>query len=215
MLRVWQKKLLNNLLPANILEFGTSGTQQIYIPQSRYYDIDLVGAGAGGGAIYRQIKNQNIYARWGFGGGSGGYTRINRIYIPQGYITIKVGKGGTGVVQTVPNTANVGTYGGTDGESTTITIAGEIYSCEGGKAGYLRVNEGSANDTYRNGLGGNGTTTTGNNGQTIINASTQIATGGSSIFENKGKGGDARQASQAEIFANNGGDGFIRIKTSD
>lgn len=211
MLRVWQKRLLNNLLPANVLEFTTAGTQQIYIPQSRYYDIDLVGGGGAGTAIHRQLKSDpRIYAHWAFGGGSSGHTKINRVYIKQGYITITVGRGGTGYVQTLASTAQVGIYGGEDGGETSIIIDNTRYSVEGGKAGYLRIRDGTANDTARDGLAGTGSVSNGNKGQTIINATTQTASGGASVFENKGTGASAKSTSSTD-FANNGGNGFIRL----
>ena len=122
-----------------------------------------------------------------------------------------MGAGGNGLNTTLYYNAAVGTYGGGNGGSSTVTIGADVYSCDGAEAGYLRVREGNLTDTYRLGQGGAGNVTNGNNGQGIINATNQVAQGGESVFNNAGGGGDAKQSTQG-IYANNGVPGYVGIK---
>lgn len=194
-------------------ERNTAGTYTWTVPETRHYTIDIVGGGAGGGAIYRQLKtDHNVYARWAFGGGSSGHSTFGPFKLTKGtVVTIVVGAGGNGLNTTLYYNAAVGTYGGSNGGSSTVTIGADVYSCDGAEAGYLRVREGNLTDTYRLGQGGAGNVTNGNNGQGIINATNQVAQGGESVFNNAGGGGDAKQSTQG-IYANNGVPGYVGIK---
>lgn len=191
----------------------TAGTYTFVIPETRMYSFELVGGGGGGGALYRQLKtDHNVYARWAFGGGSAGLSKFGPFKLNKNtVVTIVVGAGGAPTNQTLYYNAAVGTYGGQNGGTSSVTVGQDVYTCDGGQAGYLRVREGNLNDTYRLGLAGTGNTLNGNNGQGVINATTEAAAGGASVYENCGGGGEAKQSSTG-VYALYGTDGYVGIK---
>lgn len=191
----------------------TAGNYTFTIPETRMYSFELVGAGAGGSAIYRQLKSDhNVYARWALGGGSAGFSKFGPFKLDKGtIISITVGAGGTALNRTLNYDAAVGTYGAQDGQASSIVVGQDTYSCDGAQAGYLRVREGNLTDTYRLGLGGTGNTIDGNNGQGVINAVSEVAKGGASVYEESGGGGDAKQSSTG-VYALNGDDGYVGIR---
>ena len=113
----------------------------------------IMGGGGSGGY---SIRN-SIYNYCSGSGGGAGYLQMYNIDISNNYVAnIVIGKGGNGQLRQ-------------DGETTTVTINGVVYSAEGGKKGVC---------TFQNPSGGNGSSAGGNSVICYQSGSYILATSG-------------------------------------
>lgn len=221
-----------------VFESNTPGNYYVNIPETKYYDVHLVGGG-GGGLIVTYI-HFNILTSGSIGsgfsggsarkqeikyialcsGGSGAYSH-GKLYITKGTYLCTVGHGGS--------SATFSTNGARSGNNGSDTIA--FNNCAGGGfAGAANIDEGSSKVVsyinkglggYKTGLvDGNDTTFSlmssinGNSGNTFAvrtknkNENSYSIFGGNSVYGNYGKGGDANMSN---VTLNNGGNGYIKI----
>lgn len=223
MLRVWQKRLLNNK-PSATFEFATAGAHSQVI-DAGIYDVWLVGGGGGGACLRQSQTNSKAWAR----GGVGGVLHV-RINVPvQTTITVNVASGAS---SRQANFTSAGvTVSGNNGNATSITGFANVTLIAGGGTG-ATVQSTSTTATRRD-VGTQGTNTASgsnviavieNNVNTIAStqgtssASSRTASGqpNTNWAENtqKGCGGDVGWAGNSFILKV-GGIGFVRIKTSD
>ena len=223
MLRVWQKRLLDNR-PAVTFEFATAGTHTQVI-DAGIYDVWLVGAGGGGACLRSNQSGKKHWAR----GGVGGVLHV-RINVPvQTTITVNIGGGGSSRSGTFTS-AGV-TASGDNGGNTSISGFLNVALTAGAGTG-ARVQSSSTTATGRN-VGKQGTNTaSGSNVIAIIenNYNTIASTQGTSSAQSrtasgqantnwpedtaKGSGGDVGWSGNS-FMSRIGGSGFVRIKTSD
>ena len=193
--------------------YTTPGTYTWTKPaNAKWVEVYMFGGGGGGGSGARvTIATQ----RGGGGGGSGGGFVIARMAASSlaATQTVVVGAGGTAGVSTVTNDSN-GSAGGAGG-NTTFSIFTAIGGGSGGggggsgaggaagtsRSGYLH---GSTISTFTPiGAGGAGTSTTGNNGQTIT---------ANQAFSSSGGGGGAGAAAASIVSAAGGAGGSKTVQ---
>lgn len=202
-----------------IFESSTPGTYTVTPLMAGTYNIICVGAGGGGCAGY--VTNGSGYqnATAAGGGGSGGYSNQD-VTIPAEQINIIVGKGGTGT--SGGYNRDGGNWSATAGGSSSVS---NLVSATGGTGASASTSYSSfthnvsAGASY--GSGGSGTTSNGNNGgsdndsKMYIVETDSYAAGGVSVYNNYGKGGNARATVETvdvlTLFGDNGGSGYIKI----
>lgn len=188
---------------------NTAGAWSYTIPETRMYYIDAVGGGAGGWAVLLHRNNPNdSYLHLPFGGASSGWSDFGPFYLTRGtVISGVVGAGGAGKTDNIAAT-NYGTFTGNSGGNTTVIIDNETYTQEGGIAATITHTSSTEYGTWTNSLGSPGAKVNGNNG----NRSTYTGTGGESVLENAGWGGNASTPQGGSVDANGGAPGLIRVR---
>lgn len=224
MLRVWQKRLLDNR-PSVTYEFATVGSHTQVLDAGRY-DIWLVGAGGGGSLLRQTQTGTKHWAR----GGVGGVLHV-RVNVPvQTTITVTVGSGGAS--HQGDFTSAGATVSGDNGGNTTITgLLNATLIAGAGTGSNIRSTSTTACNRTVGVQGIN--TASGSNIVAILenNVNTIVSTQGSSSVvqrrsdgqlntnwaENtqKGLGGDIGWLTPTDFVNRAGGIGFVRIKTSD
>ena len=138
--------------------FTTSGT--FVAPVTGIYKITLQGGGGGGAGIGKVLSGSDIIS--GGGGGQGGYLEFYEKLIAGTTYNYTIGAGGTGGAAGVTSSPTNGGSGGTGGASS-ITVNGNVYTCNGGNGGKNASNDGAGgtggtstinNTTYYNALCG-------------------------------------------------------------
>lgn len=178
------------LTPYFEYEYTTSGSRSISIPYNCVARVDMVGGGSGGWAFLNTSLGTKIMYR--SSGASGAYIGGN-MTLTAGTYTVNVGAGGA---------KSYGNASGSSGAGGNTTFNGQ--TAGGGKAS----SRGSA------GAGGTATTTlsglTKKNGNagTVWNGNSGTQAGGASVYNSKGKGGNA-SSSSGDTTA--GGVGYFKI----
>lgn len=223
MLRVWQKRLLNNR-PKVTYEFDTVG-EHTQVLDAGMYDIWLVGGGGGGAVLRSSQSGTKHWAR----GGVGGVLHV-RVNVPsQVTITVNVASGATSKYGTFSSAGTVAQ--GDTGHATTITGLANVTLSAGGATG-AKVQSSSTTATRRD-VGVQGTNVA--NGSNVVailenNVNTILSTQGTSSSSSrtasgqpntnweentqKGIGGDCGWSGN-NFLLKAGGIGFVRIQTSD
>lgn len=191
---------------------NTAGAWSYTIPETRMYYIDAVGGGAGGWAVhlYRHETNVDPYIHLPFGGGSSGWSAFGPFYLTKGtVISGVVGNGGAAKTSDIAS-SNLGTFYGNPGGNTTVVIDGTTYTQPGGIAASVTHTVASEFGTWTNSLGSPGSVANGNNGI----RSTFTGTGGASVLENAGYGGNASTPQGGGLDASAGYRGLIRVRVA-
>lgn len=190
----------------------TAGSWSYTIPETRLYYIDLVGGGAGGWGVHRHRANPNdSFVYLPFGGGGSGWSVFGPFYLTKGtVISGTVGAGGAAKTDDLVSSTPAGTYTGNNGGQSTATISGTQYVQAGGIAGKVVVVSSDAYGSWTNGQGSTGNKTNGNNGT----RGTTTGTGGASVLENAGTGGDASTPVGGTMSATNGVAGIVRVRVA-
>lgn len=166
-----------------ILEKSTPGTYTVTLEHSQKYEIWLVGSGGKGAKWHSTGKSKMASAA---GGGSGAYVH-GSLYVSGGSYTVVVGSANGGQSSVFGNIARGGgngtasSSGGTGGSGGTYTVTSGVSGSNGNSGGGGRA------DLYYE------------------------ASGGSSKYGGYGAGGSARGAKQGTEYANNGGNGYVKI----
>jgi hypothetical protein len=183
-----------------VFESSTPGVYSFVPPESRLYNLTMVGGG-GGSMYYRLIGPGGMRLPAYLGGGSGGLSEYNNIEMLQSQTyTIIVGVGGTGVNGgDLASNSGVIVSGG-DGGQTSVSSVGYA----NGGTGAVGNPAGGVGHV---GYGGYGNTINGNDGHG--RSDTQgPADGGVSVFEGYGAGGTSYFDSP---FVTDGGAGYVKI----
>lgn len=210
MLRVWQKRLLNNKRSAQY-DFSIAGTHEIELPAG-IYEMWLVGAGGGGAGTIRLAGGVEIVR-----GGVGGIIHA-KINVPTTTrINVNIGIGGESI-------GGSGDHTGTNGQNTSITgLMNVIIYAGGGTAGSV-THQGAISVNSVAGIQGTNSAT-GNNILAIlennpVSVISEIGVSGvqanTGWTENTNIGcGGGFSAKTTNFPSIQGGTGFVRIKTSD
>lgn len=191
---------------------NTAGAWSYTIPETRMYYIDAVGGGAGGWAVhlYRHEPNVDPYRLLPFGGGGSGWSAFGPFYLTKGtVISGVVGNGGAAKTQDIA-ASNLGTFYSNPGGATTVIVDGVTYTQPGGLAASITHTVETEYGTSTNSLGSPGNMANGNNG---IRATT-TGTGGASVLENAGYGGNASTPIGGGLDASAGYRGLIRVRVA-
>lgn len=216
MLRVWQKRLLNNRESVQY-DFTTSGAHSLDI-KAGTYDVWLVAGGAGGALIYNNSTTMKYVAKGGVGG-----VICARINIPRDLtITINVGRGG---VSRMVRTSEGSSATGDNGQNSSITgIPNLTLVAGGGTSASASVNNPVAGIQGTNtATGANLVRIIENNVNTIISEAGQSSStqrlvrnqANTNWAENtdKGSGGTVGWDSNSAFRINPGKMGLVRIKS--
>lgn len=224
MLRLWQKRLLDNR-PSVTFEFTTAGAHSQVI-DAGIYDVWLVGAGGGGAMLRNSRVGDKAWAR----GGVGGVIHV-RINVPvQTTITVNIGSGGASRMGTF-SSAGV-TASGDNGGNTSITGFANVTLIAGaGTGASVQSTSTTATNRYVGNQGQNTAsgsnviavlennlnTITSTQGKSSANARTATGQANTNWSEDtqKGCGGDVGWTGATSFILKAGGIGFVRIKTSD
>lgn len=189
----------------------TAGSWSYTIPETRMYYIDAVGGGAGGWAVHLHRNNPNdSYIHLPFGGGSSGWSAFGPFYLTKGtVISGTIGSGGAAKTSDIAAT-NYGTFKGNAGGNTTAIVNGVTYTQPGGIAAVITHTEETQYGSWTNSLGSSGNKANGNNGI----RGTYDGTGGASVLENAGYGGNASTPQGGSLDATAGYRGLIRVRVA-
>lgn len=210
MMQFWSKALLSKVTGPYqsgelIFESSTPGTYEIELLATGIYEVYCIGGGAG--SLRNNLSNSKYtFRQVSIAGGSGaGY--IGRITLSEGVLSICVASGGIG--QSFSNNSlnygvNTGALaGGTSSIGTFVSVGGgkpgstgrdQMNPSYGGEIPSVNVDE--INTILRSG---------GNIGE-CQNRTTTSVSGGASVYENYGKGGDV-----IGISPQNGSAGYVKI----
>lgn len=190
---------------------NTAGSWSYTIPETRMYYIDAVGGGAGGWAVHLHRNNpHDAYLHLPFGGGSSGWSAFGPFYLTKGtVISGIVGNGGAAKTSDIAAT-NYGTFYGNAGGNTTAVVNGVTYTQPGGIAAVITHTQETQYGSWTNSLGSSGNKANGNNG----NRGTESGTGGASVLENAGYGGNASTPIGGGLDATPGYRGLIRVRVA-
>ncbi len=169
------------------------GTYSVKIPTSGYYEVTIVGAGAGG------VWGMDVYAIRSSASGGSGAAFSGRIYISEGTYSCTVGAGGAA--------AGNGGYGSAGGNS---EIQGIILAGGGAAGAYATWGQhtGSAGGvlTIASAVNSSTISSNGYDGCGNYNASSE---GGASLYNGYGKGGSASTTTSYP-----GNNGYLSLKFS-
>lgn len=190
---------------------NTAGAWSFTIPETRMYYIDAVGGGAGGWAVHLHRNNPNdTYLFMPFGGGSSGWSAFGPFYLTKGtVISGVVGNGGAAKTSDIAAT-NYGTFTSNPGGDTTAIVDGVTYTQPGGLAASITHTSSTEYGTWNNSFGSPGNMANGNDG---TRGSTS-GTGGASVLENAGYGGNASTPIGGGLDASAGYRGLIRVRVA-
>lgn len=210
MMQLWSKTLLAKVTGPYqsgelIFESSTPGIYEIELLTAGIYEVYCIGGGAG--ALRNNLSNSKYtFRQVSIAGGSGaGY--IGRLFLSEGKLSISIASGGTGQAFT-NNSLNYGVNtaalaGGT-------SSIGTFVSAGGGKSGS------TGRDQMNPSYGGSIPTVnveesitilkTGGNTGECQNRTTTSVSGGASVYENYGKGGDVIGTSPQH-----GSAGYVKI----
>lgn len=190
---------------------NTAGAWSFTIPETRMYYIDAVGGGAGGWAVHLHRNNPNdSYLHLPFGGGGSGWSAFGPFYLTKGtIISGTVGNGGASKTSDIAAT-NYGTFTSNPGGDTTAIVDGVTYTQPGGLAATITHTSSTEYGTWTGSNGSPGNKVNGNNGI----RSTYAGTGGASVLENAGYGGNASTPQGGGLDASAGYRGLIRVRVA-
>lgn len=190
---------------------NTAGAWSFTIPETRMYYIDAVGGGAGGWAVHLHRNNpHDAYVHLPFGGGSSGWSAFGPFYLTKGtVISGVVGNGGAAKTDDIAAT-NYGTFTSNPGGATTAIVDGVTYTQPGGLAASITHTSSTEYGTWTRSFGSPGTEQDGNNGT----SATTTGTGGASVLENAGYGGNASTPIGGGLDASAGYRGLIRVRVA-
>jgi len=188
---------------------NTAGSWSYTIPETRFYYIDAVGGGAGGWAVHlHRYIGHDSYMHLPFGGGGSGWSDFGPFFLTKGtVISGTVGAGGAGKTDDI-GSSTYGTFTSNAGGNTTAVVNGTTYTQQGGIAATITHESSDEYGTWTNSYGSPGTKVNGNNG---VRATT-TGTGGASVLENAGWGGNSSTPIGGGLDANAGGAGLIRVR---
>ncbi|MDQ0202466.1 glycine-rich domain-containing protein [Pectinatus haikarae] len=213
----WLIRNTSNYIANGQQIYSTAGTYTFTAPKSALYKVLVVGAGGGGGSCTSAVNSA------GGGGGAGGYAKKN-IYLSKGAtVTVTVGAGGSGAINSDGGnggTSSFGTYcSATGGTGGIHAISGSPFGT-GGSGGV-----GTNGDI--NGIGGIGdapqllapsstsTGGTGGNGGNSILSYTALSNNGTGTIGTLGAGGgggDCTGITVASYAGGAGGTGVVIIE---
>lgn len=203
-----------------LFESSVPGTYSYTFPRKTKCGIICVGGGAGGFASklgYGPDGNV-LWGNMAYSGGSGAYSYTERVFEKGENIRIYVGKGGDayhssgnyGAVTPSSPTLYLTLVNGTSSGVFIIDayITTRILYAGPGEGGwwYLSNPDDPNSITARPSYGGNGTV--GGNSGTVTTYGIDSVTGGASVYNGYGVGGNATRGNWA---ATNGGNGYVKI----
>ena len=190
---------------------NTAGAWSFTIPETRMYYIDAVGGGAGGWAVHLHRNNPNdSYVHLPFGGASSGWTAFGPFYLTKGtVISGTVGSGGASKTSDIAATS-YGTFTSNPGGDTTAIVDGVTYTQPGGLAASITHTSSTEYGSWTGSKGSAGNMANGNDGT----RSTYSGTGGASVLENAGYGGNASTPQGGGLDASAGYRGLIRVRVA-
>lgn len=186
-----------------IFESAVAGNYNVEILVNGIYEVYCIGAGAGGGSGYK--FKSGAFQHCTLTGGSGaGF--IGEIELTRGNYQITVGEGSNNAGDNNSGNYSVNAGGNSSIDNLIISYGASGSTASGGSSSWsYNISTGGDTPTINVPIISSTLNTSGNNG--VHYDSTGHASGGASVYNEYGKGGDANFGD----YAYNGADGYIKI----